>query len=145
MAKGATGKPKAWNMSGFRRGKKNLMAKGGTDKPEAAATPQISAKNAFRSLRGFKRRKAAATPQISAKDAVIAASKYFTEVTGITSGVSVEELELTEDGKNWIVTLGYLEYTGIIPIMQRRQDMIYKTFKVDARTGAVMSMKIREL
>ena len=122
MAKGATGKPKAWNMSGFRRGKKKVMAKGGTDKPEAVATPQISA-----------------------KDAVIAASKYFTEVTGITFGVSVEELELTEDGKNWIVTLGYLEYTGIIPIMQRRQDMIYKTFKVDARTGAVMSMKIREL
>lgn len=122
MAKDAAGKSKALNLRGFRRRKREAMAKGTTGKAEAMTRPLISA-----------------------KDAVIAASRYFTEVTGITSGVSVEELELTEDGKNWIVTLGYLEYAGIVPIMQRRQDMIYKTFKVDARTGAVMSMKIREL
>jgi len=43
---------------------------------------------------------------ISARDAVLAATTYFAEVAGNTSGVSVEEIELTDDAKFWLVTLG---------------------------------------
>jgi len=83
---------------------------------------------------------------ISPKDAVIAATKYFTDVTGNTSGVSVEEMELSEDGKYWLVTLGYVELklTGL-PLSLTRETKSYKSFKVNARTGDVLSMKIREI
>ena len=80
---------------------------------------------------------------IPAKQAVIAATTNFTEVTGITSGVTVEELELTEDGKYWMVTLGYSE-PGMLPAYLSGAKS-YKSFKVDAKTGDVLSMKIREI
>jgi len=93
-----------------------------------------------------KRTKAApsspATKRISPKEAVIAATKHFTEVTGITSGVSVEELELTEDAKYWIVTLGYIEPGRALTLMGSK---CFKTFKINATTGDVLSMKIREV
>lgn len=86
---------------------------------------------------------------ISPKDAVIAASTYFTEVTGYTSGLSVEEIELTEDGGTWLVTLGYVteDVTQPIPlhITFPRQCMAYKVFAVNAVTGEVTSMKIRQV
>ena len=83
-----------------------------------------------------------ATKRISPKEAVIAATKHFTEVTGITSGVSVEELELTEDAKYWIVTLGYIEPARTLAFTGPKS---FKTFKIDATTGDVLSMKIREV
>lgn len=73
---------------------------------------------------------------ISAKEAVVAASKHFMEVTGNTSGVTVEELELSKDGKHWLVTLGYQE-VGYLA------QKSYKVFKVNAKTGSVVSMKMR--
>lgn len=85
----------------------------------------------------------AKTKTIPAKQAVIAATTNFTEVTGITSGVTVEELELTEDGKYWMVTLGYAE-PGMLPAYLAGAKS-YKSFKVDAKTGDVLSMKIREI
>ncbi len=87
--------------------------------------------------------------RIPAKDAAIAAAAYFTEVTGYKSGVTVEEIELTEDGGTWLVTLGYVseDVTQPIPfhITFPRQCMAYKMFAVNAVTGEVTSMKIRKV
>lgn len=84
---------------------------------------------------------------ITAKDAVLAAGRYFAEITGISSGVTVDEVELQETearGKYWMVTLGYVDTSGPIPFSLERKK-VYKALKVDARTGKVLSMKIRDI
>jgi hypothetical protein len=69
----------------------------------------------------------------------------------------LEEVELSEDKKFWFVTLGFER-----PVVQRKNSLSelmpapalppdykyereYKIFKIDAETGEVQSMKIREL
>ena len=91
------------------------------------------------------RKKPAEAQRIPAKDAVTAAAAYFTEVTGYTSGVTVEEIELTEDGKTWLVTLGFVAREERTPVVWLRADKAYKVFSVNAVTGEVTSMKIREV
>ncbi len=76
---------------------------------------------------------------IEAKDAVIAAAKYFTDITGHTGGVIVEEIELSDDEKYWLVTLGFKEREELM----YAEKKAYKLFEVDAYTGEVRSMKIR--
>jgi hypothetical protein len=83
---------------------------------------------------------------IPARAAVLAATKYYVDVTGKTGGVSVEEVELSEDGKFWMVTLGFPELVGIVAVMTPRADyMSYKLFKVNAKTAEVVSMTIRKI
>jgi len=76
---------------------------------------------------------------IEAKEAVIAAAKYFTDITGHTGGVTVEEIELSDDEKYWLVTLGFKEREDFI----YPEKQAYKLFEVDVYTGKVRSMKIR--
>jgi hypothetical protein len=86
--------------------------------------------------------------QISVKEAVTAAARYFTDVTGYTQGVTVEEVELAEDKTYWLVTLGYLApQRGGSPLvtLYAPPEVQYKLFKVDAKTGEVTSMKTRKL
>ena len=87
--------------------------------------------------------------------AVGVARKYFSSIQDLISGeiedIRLEEVELSEDEKLWLITLGYnlsnsvtnnpLETLGI-GIVENRE---YKIFKVDAETGEVESMKIRKL
>ena len=79
--------------------------------------------------------------RISARDAVLAASRYFQEVAGYSGPLTVEEVELSQDGR-WAVTLGYMDQNaGPFAFQAKKQ---YKTFRVHDRTGVVESMKIRE-
>lgn len=66
--------------------------------------------------------------------------------------LALEEVELTEDERYWLITLGFsLETTvqagtsifgaSIIPEYTRK----YKLFKIDTKTGEVHSMKIRAI
>jgi hypothetical protein len=84
---------------------------------------------------------------IPAREAVLAATKYYVDVTGKTGGVSVEEVELGAEGEFWMVTLGFPEYAGIAGMMtmQRPDYMSYKLFKVNAKTAEVVSMTIRKI
>jgi hypothetical protein len=57
---------------------------------------------------------------------------------------SVEEVERSEG--DWLITLGYTDPDNPLSVLapssaQRR----YKIFRVDAETGEVLSMKIREV
>ena len=83
------------------------------------------------------------TSKISGKDATIIAINYFREITGITSGVMVEELELIDGGKFWSVTLGYIDQTtiGVQYISEPKKS--FKTLKVNSSTKEVVSIKIR--
>jgi len=83
---------------------------------------------------------------ISAKDAAIAATRYFVEITGISSGVTVDEVELEQiDGeKYWMITLGHSDPGGGLPVpLGGRRH--YKVLKVHAQTGEVLSMKMRDI
>ena len=93
--------------------------------------------------------------KIDVRAAVHAAQIYFQSLQDLmgneTTNLRLEEVELSEDKKFWLITLGYdlsnsvknnpLETIGI-GIVENRE---YKIFKVDSETGEVESMKIREL
>jgi len=89
------------------------------------------------------RKKSSTKKRITPKEAAIAASKYFTDITGRTSA-TLEEIELSEDENYWMITLGYqsgeLDGTGNLFPEKR-----YKIFEINALTGEVISMKIREV
>ena len=81
--------------------------------------------------------------RIAAKDAAVKASQYFTEIVGPRASIVVEEVELSESGSYWLITLGYGEPSlGRLTLYPERA---FKIFKVDAYTGDVLSMKIREV
>ncbi len=82
---------------------------------------------------------------ISAKDAALAAATYYTSVTGNTSGVTIEEIEKSEDDKYWLVTLGIPEQNPLGGFYVGGVKKNYKKFQVDCKTGDVVSMKIREI
>lgn len=80
---------------------------------------------------------------LNAKQAVTSAMRYFQEIVGIPiTDISLEEIELSEDKKYWLVTLSYRFRDAFSPLTIRKD---YKIFKVDYYTGEVVSMKIRVL
>lgn len=77
--------------------------------------------------------------KIGAKEAVQIATRYLAHMRNLPAAyLSLEELELTDDRKTWLVTLGHpRSYEG--PAEE------YKLIKVDAGTGEVISMKMRNI
>lgn len=91
---------------------------------------------------------------ISIQDAVKAA-RDFAEVLyseGELKQLRVEEIESSEDGKHWLVTLGWVEpatrqiggFAGLTNATIEPLPRVYKVFTIDAETGRVLSMKMRE-
>jgi hypothetical protein len=83
--------------------------------------------------------------KLDLKQAVAIALDYF---RGLFPGLAqnnlmLEELEESEDGKYWLVTLGYDLEERLPPMFGGRITRAYKSFKIDNRTGRVLSMKIR--
>jgi len=93
---------------------------------------------------------------LNAKEAVGAAETIartlYSEVE--LKGLRVEEIDSTDDGKKWLITLGWpenhvrqvvsstfgLSNGGIYAVPR-----VYKQFTIDAATGAMISMKDRNL
>ena len=95
---------------------------------------------------------------IDVREAVKAAMDYFRRL--FKAPVTLEEVELSEDGGDWHVTLGYpdswAESSKQTKSLLKRHPfslieavdkpaLKYKRFVVDARTGRVKSMKIRDV
>jgi len=60
--------------------------------------------------------------------------------------VQLEEVELTGDRAYWMITLSYEGVsTSVASSLLVGKSLIYKIFKLDAETGDVISMKIREI
>jgi hypothetical protein len=81
---------------------------------------------------------------ITLKDAVKAAQELAEELYGELAEILVEEVESKE--KTWIVTLSFLteaKTNGPLAAFSNRYTKWYKRFEVDAVTGTVLSMKIR--
>lgn len=97
--------------------------------------------------------------RISLQQAVAAAQACFHQAysTHQVSNALLEEVEETRDGKYWIITLGFdmkrkilvkPSHIQVLPDFLQQHDevkRVYKTFKVDAESGKVLSMKIRPL
>jgi len=90
------------------------------------------------------------------KSAVGAARNYFSELYENVVDVRLEEVELTEDKQRWTVTLSGLFpppptvddpafQSAMSSVFGTPRERVYKTLTVDARTGEVQSMKIRQL
>ena len=81
------------------------------------------------------------------KRAAKAASDYFSKLFPTVNQFSLEEVELSEDGNCWLITLGFdtrSSTSNVVDVFGPPKTR-YKVFKVDARTGEVLSMKIRSL
>ncbi len=80
---------------------------------------------------------------IDVKQAVDIASQYLISLFADKnpSNIQLEEVELSEDEKHWFITLSFTEM--VLFIVQPRKS--YKLFKINADTGQVQSMKIREV
>ena len=91
------------------------------------------------------------------KSAVRAARNYFSDLYENVVDVRLEEVELTDNERHWTVTL-----SGLFPpppptvddpafatvmsgVFGAPRERVYKTLTVDARTGEVQSMKIRQV
>lgn len=88
--------------------------------------------------------------RINAKAAALKAKEYYTEVVDDRNAeITLEEIELQDtpnDEKFWNVTLSIKKNVSDYNLISQgiRELFQYKLFKVDARTGDVLSMKIRE-
>ena len=82
---------------------------------------------------------------VDGKQVVAKAMEYLKAVYEPTQVVDLmlEEVERSEDGKHWYVTLGFIPNdpgSG-----GTSQERTFKVVKVVAETGEILSMKIRKL
>jgi hypothetical protein len=88
--------------------------------------------------------------KIDARAAAQAGAAYFKELYPDVTAFSLEEVELSEDGNHWLITLSFelpagpVQGLGLLPTFQPPKTK-FKVFKVDAKTGKVVAMKIRKL
>lgn len=84
---------------------------------------------------------------IDVKQAAQSASDFITGLYSneTISDVMLEEVELSEDGKYWLITLSFPAPSSSVHPILGIKGRRYKIFKVDTATGEVLSMKIREL
>ncbi len=94
--------------------------------------------------------------KIDARGAVMAAKKYFDDMQELIGNtlqdILLEELEISEDKKFWLITLGFNRplpktknplFPELVPSPEYKRE--YKLFKIDSETGEVQSMKIRQV
>lgn len=97
-------------------------------------------------------------PNIDVKEAVRLAKEFAQKIyeNEEISRLGLEALERTEDGKNWLVTLGFtrawnfpkpsrtqtpLDQT-LMALRKPKIERDYKVFQIDVQSGDVVSMKI---
>jgi hypothetical protein len=100
--------------------------------------------------------------KFNAKQAARLSLEYFNELfpNAVASNVALEEVEFLEDDNCWLITLGFDEpkkISGIhlsgIQMSKSITDLFgpasparkFKIFKVNAKTGRVLSMRIRKI
>ena len=79
------------------------------------------------------------------------AVEYFEQLfKNGAQNVRLEEVEISDDERYWYVTLGFdlpplPSTSGLAQVLSGRPERQYKTLKVDAATGEVLSVKIRKV
>ena len=73
---------------------------------------------------------------IDVKDASLIAQDYFRDLL-------LEEVEFTSDDRYWLITLSF--NTNKFGDLGGAGTRKYKQFEIDAKSGVIKSMKIREI
>jgi len=82
------------------------------------------------------------------KDAVNIAVKYLKQILDVKD-ILLEEIEQTEDGKYWLITLSHEDLSKgkikkpLSEILRNPSSRSYKVIKINKKSGSVKSMKIR--
>ena len=90
-------------------------------------------------------------PKVEVHQAVAAAIVFFNQSFSIMlpRHVQLEEVDMTDDGKLWLITLGYDDPalsqtpTPLEALMRPRPLRKFKVVQVDAATGSANSIKNR--
>jgi len=82
---------------------------------------------------------------IVVKDAISKAISYFRNLCPEYKSITLEEVELSEDEKYWLITLGGSEVIDFVNMRPSLTSKEYKIFKIEYDTGKFISMKIREV
>jgi len=89
---------------------------------------------------------------IDVKQAVQAAERYARSVypEPELQGLRLEEVTRSDDGERWNITLGWIEpaisRNGMLyPVGLQKLPRVYKVFEINAETGEVEAMKIRDV
>ena len=83
---------------------------------------------------------------INVKDATEKAKEYLLAFFPDAEQVQLEEVELSADKSQWLITLSYEGVSGsVASSMLVGKSLRYKIFKLDAKNGEVLSMKIRDI
>ncbi|MGK7938792.1 MAG: hypothetical protein AB4062_01240 [Crocosphaera sp.] len=92
---------------------------------------------------------------IDVRQAVSQAKNHLNQIIdlfGKVNDIRLEELELSSDKKSWLITLGFLfdsptyqqkNLPDLLKTTMKIRD--YKVVEIDAETGELKSIKIREL
>jgi hypothetical protein len=80
---------------------------------------------------------------IDAKEAAKRAADYMRELLPTVQHPMLEEVE--QDGRVWLITLSFLIKMQTHPLFPSGWQKEYKQFAVDATSGRVRSMKIRNV
>lgn len=83
---------------------------------------------------------------IKVKEATDKAREYLLSFFPDAEQVQLEEVELTADKAFWLITLSYEGISSsVASSMLVGKTLLYKIFKLDAESGDVISMKIRDI
>lgn len=83
---------------------------------------------------------------LNVKEATEKAWNYLLELYGNRiSNLQLEEVELSEDGGHWLITLSYNPASHFDVVMNPKINRDYKVFKINSNTGDILYMKIREV
>jgi hypothetical protein len=85
---------------------------------------------------------------ITVKEAVKNATLFFAEVFPNATDVRLEEVELSDEGPWWNVTLSFpgpSPTSAIASVLGGQQGRIYKLVKIDAESGEPKGILIRKL
>ena len=83
---------------------------------------------------------------IDVKEATDKAKEYLVSFFPDAENVQLEEVEMTEDKAHWFVTISYEGVSNsVASSLLVGKTVLYKIFKIDAKVGEVISMKIRNI
>ena len=83
---------------------------------------------------------------INVKEATEKAKEYLVNFYPEAENVLLEEVELTADKAYWMVTLSFEGITSsVASSLLVGKSVLYKIFRIEAETGEVISMRIRDI
>ena len=83
---------------------------------------------------------------IDVKEATRKAEEYLRTFFQDAERIQLEEIELTEKRDFWLITLSYEGVANsVASSLLVGKSVRYKIFKLDAESGEVLSMKIRDI